>query len=167
MKSPLLLKKTSKKNSIVSTQLKELAIDNFISVLNDKMLGKPYRWAQDLCGLEFLNTTSTSMPHYSSVSNELVQLSVPKIVKQIRSRWQSRLVLHSQISALGKLTSLNVQLVGLSNFYIFPTQRIKTSRCRRSTRRQLVSRAACFSGLQSPGKSTVALCQRNGLSTRM
>lgn len=87
-------------------QLKELSINpaNFMSILSDKMLGKPYRWAQDLCGLEFLNTSSASTStdrSYSGISNELVQLSVPKIVKQIRSRWQARLGLHSQISALG------------------------------------------------------------------
>lgn len=76
-----------------------------MSILSAKMLGKPYRWAQDLCGLEFLNTSSASTStdrSYSGISNELVQLSVPKIVKQIRSRWQARLGLHSQITALGK-----------------------------------------------------------------
>lgn len=87
-------------------QLKELSIDpaNFMSILSEKMLGKPYRWAQDLCGLEFLNTASASTStnrNYSSIRNELVQLSVPKIVKQIRGRWLARLGLQSQISALG------------------------------------------------------------------
>lgn len=87
--------------------MKELAIDpaNFISILNEKQLGKPYRWAQDLCGLEFLNTSTASTStdrNNLGVSNELVQLSVPKIVKQIRARWQARLALHNQISALGE-----------------------------------------------------------------
>lgn len=77
-----------------------------MTILSEKLLGKPYRWAQDLCGLEFLNTSSASTStdrSYLRISNELVQLSVPKTVKQIRTRWQARLGLHNEISALGKL----------------------------------------------------------------
>ncbi|XP_037042717.1 THO complex subunit 5 homolog [Bradysia coprophila] len=100
-------------------QLKEQSIDDFMVILREKMLGKPYRWAQDLCGLEFLNTASTSTTNYSSISNEFVQLSVPKIVKQIRSRWQARLMLNSQISALENKsftsTSLNQKAARISS----------------------------------------------------
>lgn len=77
-----------------------------MSILGEKTLGKPYRWAQDLCGLEFLNTASATTStdrNYSAISNELVQLSVPKVVKQIRARWQARLGLHNQIVMLGKI----------------------------------------------------------------
>lgn len=105
----MLIRKPNFNKTFPPFQLKELSIDpaDFMSILSEKLLGKPYRWAQDLCGLEFLNTSSPSTStdrNYSSISNELVQLSVPKIVKQIRSRWQSRLGLHSQISALGMLS---------------------------------------------------------------
>ncbi|KAJ6646073.1 THO complex subunit 5 like, partial [Pseudolycoriella hygida] len=103
-------------------QLKEVSIepDNFISILSEKMLGKPYRWAQDLCGLEFLNTsTASTSTDCSIISNELVQLSLPKIVKQIRCRWHARLDLDNQISALEKKnfnsTSLDNQLHRVSS----------------------------------------------------
>lgn len=145
-----------------------------MSILSEKMLGKPYRWAQDLCGLEFLNTssTSTSTDRYSSsISNELVQLSVPKIVKQIRSRWQSRLQLQSQITALG-MSSLHFHLLQRFRFVnsFLSTeflQKIKTSIRHRLTINRHVCQVVYFNGLQSLGKNTAAHCRRKNSSKRM
>lgn len=69
----------------------------FLAKLDEQHLGKPYKWAQNLCGLNFI-------PYGKSVTTninyELTQQSVPNIVKKIRERLQSRLLLYKQILAL-------------------------------------------------------------------
>lgn len=68
----------------------------FFTKLTEQQLGKPYKWAQSLCGLEFI----TCSPSISAVSNELMQASVPEIIRKIRNRLQSRLILYKQILEL-------------------------------------------------------------------
>lgn len=73
-------------------QLREINVDptTFASLLQSKDLGKPYQWAQQLCGLDFVSTSN-------GVSLELTQSAVPQIVRHIRNRWQNRLELLSHI----------------------------------------------------------------------
>lgn len=73
---------------------------DLLTILNERQLGKPYKWAQQLCGLEFVPTTSITSTHFTGISHDLAQSSVPQIIKQIRSRWQARLGLNDQIIAL-------------------------------------------------------------------
>lgn len=76
-------------------QLRELSVDptKFVSLLQAKDLGKPYKWAQQLCGLDFLSTSR-------EVSLELTQSAVPQTIRQIRHRWQNRLELLNHIQKL-------------------------------------------------------------------
>lgn len=85
-------------NAKINYRLQELAIDrqHFRTLLAEKQIGKPYKWAQQLCGLDFAAGAAAT-----SQSHELAQMSVPSIVKQIRSRWQTRLALYTVISTLG------------------------------------------------------------------
>lgn len=78
-------------------QLQELDLDpaTFAILLEAKDLGKPYRWAQQLCGLDFVSTTSNG-----GVSLQLTQAAVPQILRQIRSRWQNRLELMGHLQKL-------------------------------------------------------------------
>lgn len=87
-------------------QLRDCSIDpkDLVSLLEEKQLGRPYTWAQQLCGIDFV-----LCPTASGVSHELAQSSVPDIIKQIRMRWQARLGLYNQIYALGEFV-YNVQL---------------------------------------------------------
>lgn len=67
--------------------------------LNEKKLGKPFTWAQNLCGLNFLATDKLS----KTLSNtEEVQEVVPNIVAKINMRLRSRYQLYRQILALEK-----------------------------------------------------------------
>lgn len=74
----------------------DLPFNKFISILDEKKLGKPYKWAQTLCGMEYLSTSDIK------ISNELCQNSITSIVKQIRARWNSRSELYKQIHIMGK-----------------------------------------------------------------
>lgn len=89
------------KNEISILQLKQLSLDSstFVSRLEEQQLGKPYKWAQNLCGLNFITcrpSTNTTL----NIDYELTQESVPDIIKKIRNRLQSRLILYRQVHAL-------------------------------------------------------------------
>lgn len=85
-------------------QLEAVHLDpkDLIKLLDDKMLGKPYKWAQKLCGIEF-NEKITGEQSY-----ELCQNTVPELIKQIRTRLQARMKLYYQIQSLeiGKISPL-------------------------------------------------------------
>lgn len=82
-------------NPKTNYQLEDVSIDpkDFLTLLNEKNLGKPYRWAQQMCGLDFATSTG--------ISSALTQTSIPDAVKQIRFRWICRMELFKQIHALG------------------------------------------------------------------
>lgn len=86
-------------------QLREIGVDpsTFATLLQAKDLGKPYQWAQQLCGMDFVSTSNNVV----GVSLELTQSAVPQIVRQIRNRWQSRLELlnHIQKVTRSKVTT--------------------------------------------------------------
>lgn len=63
-------------------------------MLSEKHLGKPYKWAQNLCGLTFIVCDQSTIDH------ELIQLTVPSTMKKIRNRLQSRITLYRQILCL-------------------------------------------------------------------
>lgn len=106
---------------IFISQLKEYGIDEekLIKLLVENDIGKPFKWTQKLCGLEFIalppqqqqelkNIPTTSNDDgnrnlnlsSSQISYELSQDSVISIIKSIKSRFQSRLGLFKQIYAL-------------------------------------------------------------------
>ncbi|XP_055705592.1 THO complex subunit 5 homolog [Phlebotomus papatasi] len=71
-----------------------LEANRMISMLLEKRLGKPYRWAQRVCGLEM------SPKGDVLASDDLSQTSMSSVIKQIRSRWTSRVNLYRQIVTL-------------------------------------------------------------------
>lgn len=101
-------------------QLEAVALDpnDLIKLLDEKKLGKPYKWAQRLCGIKF-NEKLTPDQSY-----ELCQDTVPELIKQIRSRLQARMKLYYQIQSLEvgkvapsgaiKISSILQQFVSLS-----------------------------------------------------
>lgn len=76
-------------------QLEELQLspNDFLSLLSQKNLGKPYMWAQKACGLDFINASQAT-------SSRLCETTIPQIIKQIRGRLQARVKLYKQILAL-------------------------------------------------------------------
>lgn len=74
----------------------DLKMDELEGLLAEKQLGRPYIWAQKACGLDFVNTASSS----SGTSHYLCETTVPQVVKQIRTRLQARVRLYKQIAAL-------------------------------------------------------------------
>lgn len=67
----------------------DLKIGDLINFLTEKQLGRPYIWAQQACGLDFVNATTSSS-----------STTIPQVVKQIRVRLQARVRLFKQIAAL-------------------------------------------------------------------
>ncbi|XP_055384494.1 THO complex subunit 5 homolog [Condylostylus longicornis] len=82
----------------------EMTEKHLLEYFNEKDYGKPFKWVQRLCGLNFPASDeqeSTSSADFNEdKSVEWAQNSVPAIVKTIRSRWLSRLNLYQQIQAL-------------------------------------------------------------------
>lgn len=74
---------------------------DLIKLLEEKKLGKPYQWAQRLCGLDFV------YPNPNSLNYDLCQDTIPKLMKQIRTRLQARMKLFNQIQSLeiGKIST--------------------------------------------------------------
>lgn len=90
-------------NPKTSYQLQNVHLEgkDLSKLLDDKMLGKPYKWAQRLCGLNF---TSPLSPEESY---KLCEETVPKLIRQMRKRLNARLKLFHQIQSLeiGKMTA--------------------------------------------------------------
>lgn len=92
---------------------------DLIKLLEEKKLGKPYQWAQRLCGLDFVK------PNQNLLNNDaydLCQDTIPKLMKQIRTRLQARMKLFNQIQSLEigkinmdiKVSSILQQFVSLT-----------------------------------------------------
>ncbi|XP_035793714.1 THO complex subunit 5 homolog isoform X2 [Anopheles albimanus] len=102
-------------NPRTNYQLQEIMedADPFISLLEEKRLGKPYRWAQELCGLEFISAPSNQflMNSYETFLKANCSLkTIPSILRKLRTRWEARIQLYQQIYELeSKLidTSIN------------------------------------------------------------
>lgn len=86
--------------------------------LNEKQIGKPYTWAQNLCGLNFLTTVKSSADHSNF---EEVQEMVPIIIRNMNKRIRSRYVLYRQILALEKKTYSELITKSLLDSTIKPT----------------------------------------------
>ncbi|XP_062560482.1 THO complex subunit 5 homolog A [Armigeres subalbatus] len=78
-------------------QLQDVGIgmDKFISMMREKDLGKPYKWAQELCGIEFVDSGEKFL-----AASDKWQKSIPTIIKAIRTRWEARLRLYQQVHEL-------------------------------------------------------------------
>jgi len=87
--------------------LKNLSLDpnKLIDYLDERNLGKPYKWAQEICGLKFI-TLKLPDVEVSSLA-ETSQTYVPGVIKQIRFRLLARFELYKQIKELGKYNDIN------------------------------------------------------------
>lgn len=66
--------------------------------LGENKLGKPFTWAQNMCGLNFITSTKSSG---TSVSNNiLTQEMIPSIVDKMYNRLKARHQLYRQVLAL-------------------------------------------------------------------
>ncbi|XP_053665470.1 THO complex subunit 5 homolog [Anopheles marshallii] len=93
-------------NPKIQYQLQDLSIqiNQLMRILKDKELGKPFLWAQKLCGLEHTSAAYTCIS--SDTGNEPLDVAdklhekIPCIVRAVRSRWEARLKLYKQIHDL-------------------------------------------------------------------
>jgi THO complex subunit 5 len=107
-------------NSKTEFQLQNLQLNqsDFSKTLDDKKLGKPYKWAQRLCGI------SSKEKINIDESDQLSQETVPQLIRQIRRRINARMKLYRQIQSLEigrvisnsgfKISSILQQFVPLS-----------------------------------------------------
>lgn len=75
--------------------------DDFGKMLDEKKLGKPYKWAQRLCGLGFTSKLNVDE------SYKLCEETVPQLIRSMRKRINARMKLYYQIQSLeiGKMTT--------------------------------------------------------------
>lgn len=66
--------------------------------LGEHQLGKPYTWTQNMCGLNFITSTKSSVTNVAN--NELTQEMVPSIVDKMYHRLKARYQLYRQVFAL-------------------------------------------------------------------
>ncbi|XP_053673269.1 THO complex subunit 5 homolog [Anopheles nili] len=90
-------------NPRINYQLQQLSIEvnEFANLLKERSLGKPFLWAQKLCGLDYTlrNPRSRSLT-MDLPDNNTIHETVPSIIRLVRSRWESRLKLYKQIHDL-------------------------------------------------------------------
>uniref|UniRef100_A0A182R2R0 THO complex subunit 5 n=1 Tax=Anopheles funestus TaxID=62324 RepID=A0A182R2R0_ANOFN len=96
-------------NPKIKYQLQDLSIEinQLARILKEKELGKPFLWAQKLCGLEHTSTVYTSVRiGPDALGNEPLEVTdklhetIPSIVRSVRARWEARLKLYKQIHDL-------------------------------------------------------------------
>ena len=89
-------------NPTTTYQLQNLQLnpEDLGKMLDDKMLGKPYKWAQRLCGLSFKSKLNIDEAY------KLCEETVPQLIRQMRKRINARMKLYHQIQSLeiGKIT---------------------------------------------------------------
>lgn len=75
-------------------QLKEfdLSESDLLDYLKTNKFGKPFVWAQKLCGIDFINQ--------NTFKEELIEHFVPEVVKKIKTKFNARLNLMKQICSL-------------------------------------------------------------------
>lgn len=75
-------------------QLKEfdLTEEDLLDYLKTKNFGKPFLWAQKLCGIDFINQ--------STYKEDLIEEFVPEVVKRIKAKFNARINLVKQICSL-------------------------------------------------------------------
>lgn len=80
--------------------LQKLSLDTskFLMKLGEQSLGKPYKWAQNLCGISLMSSRTPNTN--TTINNEITQAAVPNIVKKIRTRLNSRVQLCRQVTDL-------------------------------------------------------------------
>lgn len=84
-------------NPCTSYQLKKVGFNSFHTLVQD--LGYLYRWAQELCGIDFL---AKQKKNRLETSDNLSQITVDKIIKLIAKRLMFRIALANQLDQLGK-----------------------------------------------------------------
>ncbi|XP_055906556.1 THO complex subunit 5 [Eupeodes corollae] len=72
-----------------------------LKCLEENKHGKPYKWVQKLCGLEFFDHVQANEPQ----SNTDKDVTVGEIIKKIKSQWSSRLNLYKQLYQLESKSS--------------------------------------------------------------
>uniref|UniRef100_A0A182QXG2 Uncharacterized protein n=1 Tax=Anopheles farauti TaxID=69004 RepID=A0A182QXG2_9DIPT len=97
-------------NPKIKYQLQELSIEisQLVHILKKANLGKPFLWAQKLCGLEHITVAYTANRGSHNARNEFTAAdaadklheTIPCIIRAIRARWEARLKLYKQIHDL-------------------------------------------------------------------
>lgn len=79
----------------------QLSPEDLCKMLDEKKLGKPFKWAQRLCGISFTSKLNIDE------SYKLCEETVPKLIRQMRRRVNARMKLYHQIQSLeiGKITT--------------------------------------------------------------
>lgn len=79
----------------IKLQLHHLSLDpaSFFMKLGEHQLGKPFTWAQNMCGLNFITSSK-------SATSALTQEMVPSIVDKMHTRLKARYQLYRQVLAL-------------------------------------------------------------------
>ncbi|CAN7984854.1 unnamed protein product, partial [Ixodes hexagonus] len=92
---------TSSPNPANHFQLKKNGLEDFSTVVCE--VGKPYRWAQRLSGLKFLETAGASGSSGAPVaSHEVGRAFVEQVATAVRLRFSARVALYEQLLSLEK-----------------------------------------------------------------
>lgn len=104
-------------NPKTSYQLQSLQMnpEDLHKTLDEKKLGKPYKWAQRLCGISYSSKLNIDE------SYKLCEETVPQLIRQMRKRVNARMKLYHQIQSLeiGKIVmSGNVRISSILQQFV-------------------------------------------------
>lgn len=71
-----------------------LNVNDLRKILEEKKLGKPFKWAQRLCGISFTSKIIAAQ------SQKLCEETIPELIRHIRGRLKARMQLYEQIKSL-------------------------------------------------------------------
>lgn len=101
--------------TIYQLQNLQVSAGELSKILDEKKLGKPFKWAQRLCGINFSSKLNVDE------SYKLCEESVPKLIRQMRKRTNARMKLYHQIQSLeiGKIsTSGNIRISSILQQFV-------------------------------------------------
>lgn len=103
-------------NPKTTYQIQNLQInpDDLSKLLDEKKLGKPFKWAQRLCGINFTSKLNIDE------SYKLCEVTVPQLIRQMRKRVNARMKLYLQIQSLeiGKINTGNVRISSILQQFV-------------------------------------------------
>lgn len=88
-----------------------------LKLIEGKKYGKPYKWVQKLCGLEFLQLEQNAETMPKAQFGVDKEITIGEIIKKIKSQWSSRLNLYKQLFQLenkNNLFTVNSNFINVS-----------------------------------------------------
>lgn len=90
----------------------QLNLNHLKKALNDKKLGKPFKWAQRLCGINFTSELN--------IQDSICEATILELIREIRKKLKARMCLYNQIKSLevGRVNSNSARISCILQLFV-------------------------------------------------